>query len=560
MTMRLESINIQNFLGLHDLRRAVSAPTLLVCGPNGAGKSSLLDAIRFAITGDMPRGIAARGTERNSIVTEGAAKGYAEVTIDGYTARRAIGSGTLTGDAAPAYIGLQYALDPASFAAAPEDARRRLLFELMDVKADRETVVKIMQDHEVPESIIEKVLPMLRGGFDSAVGEARNKASESRGAWKAITGETYGTQKAATWAPETPGEAPTDGEITAAEAAIETARARVDHLVEVAGKVRAALPEDHRAALEAEAAKAEQAEADIARAELALERASDHLAELQKRAYAPATLTCPCCEAELVLKDAQLVAAEDGTAESRPSQDEIQQAKTAEQVARTSLAEARGAYTAAVGARRSLQTATTVTDAERAEAEKLEEARRGLALHQGAHATLLQARHHAEQARSLEVRAKAEHLLVKGWMQVQELCSPGGIPAVLVARALDPFNAMLRGQAALAGFQPAQVERDLSLTYAGRAYALCSESEQWRADALFAAAIAKLSGAKILLLDRFDVLHPKDRGQVLDWAIDELSQMGTVVLAGTLSKAPDAEECLDVLWLEGSASLEKAAA
>ena len=558
MTMRLESINIQNFLGLHDLRRAVSAPALLVCGPNGAGKSSLLDAIRFAITGDMPRGIAARGTERNSIVTEGAAKGYAEVTIDGYTARRAIGSGTLTGDAAPAYIGLQYALDPASFAAAPEDARRRLLFELMDVKADRETVVKIMQDHEVPESIIEKVLPMLRGGFDSAVGEARNRASEARGAWKAITGETYGTQKAATWAPETPGEAPTDGEITAAEAAIETARARVDHLVEVAGKVRAALPEDRRAALEAEAAKAEQAEADIARAELALERASEHLAELLKQANAPESLACPCCNAALTFENRVLVEA-DGT-DKRPSADEIQQAKTAEQVARTSLAEARGAYTAAVGARRSLQTATTVTDAERAEAEKLEEARRGLALHQGAHATLLQARHHAEQARSLEVRAKAEHLLVKGWMQVQELCSPGGIPAVLVARALDPFNAMLRGQAALAGFQPAQVERDLSLTYAGRAYALCSESEQWRADALFAAAIAKLSGAKILLLDRFDVLHPKDRGQVLDWAIDELSQMGTVVLAGTLSKAPDADECLDVLWLEGSASLEKAAA
>ena len=124
--MKIESIAIQNFLGLYDLRHTLAARTLLVSGPNGAGKSSLLDGIRFAILGSMPRGLSARGEERKAVITEGASAGYAEVTADGYTARRAIASGNLTGDGLPAFIGLDVALDPSRFAAMPDDAREGL--------------------------------------------------------------------------------------------------------------------------------------------------------------------------------------------------------------------------------------------------------------------------------------------------------------------------------------------------------------------------------------------------------------------------------------------------
>lgn len=559
--MKIESIAIQNFLGLYDLRHTLAARTLLVCGPNGAGKSSLLDAIRFAITGNMPRGLSARGEQRRAAITEGASTGYAEVTADGYTARRAIASGTLTGDGLPAYTGLDVALDPQRFAAMPDDARRRLLFELMDVKADRETVTRVMKDEDVPDAIIERAFVLLRGGFDAAVSEANTQASEARGAWKAITGEAYGTQKAAKWRPTLETEAPSDEDLAKAERLVAAANDRVSYLMDLAGRVRAALPPERLADLQAQADDLAAATEDEQRAEREAQQAAEALAELTARARAPETLTCPCCSASLAFEDRALVESSGAAAIARPTEEELQAAKRQDHAARQALAEARGRITAAAGAARSLETAPTVTQEQRDEAATLEEARHVLGLHQAAHASLLQARTLHEQADMLANKALAAHQEVLGWLKVKELCAPSGIPAILIARALDPFNSMARAYAADAGFAPAQVERDLSLTYAGRPYALCSESEQWRADALFALVVARLSGAKAVLLDRFDVLQPDDRGRVLDWLSDPSgSMMDTVILAGTLSKRPEADMLLDVLWMGDAPVMQKAVA
>lgn len=548
--MKIQKISIQNFLGLYDLRHTLSERLLLIAGPNGAGKSSLLDGIRFAITGAPPRGLSARGEDRKAVVTEGASSGYAEVTADGYTARRAIVSGNMTGDGMPSFIGLDVALDPARFASMPDDARRRLLFEIMDVKADRETVVQSMSDHNVPATVIEKALPLLRSGFDAAVTDARAQASEARGAWKAITGEAYGTSKGATWRPAVEGERPTDEALEKAQSIVNKAQLRVMELVELAGMVRAALPAARLAELEEQAndyAEAIQAEA-TATAEA--DAAGAELAELNRLARMPDTLTCPCCSAALAFENRQLVQASEALA--KPSEEVLQAAKTRDMEARQKLTEAHGRVTGAAGAARALETATTVTEAQRNEAAGLEEARHILGLHQHAHAALLQSQAMHDQATALEEKARNAHEHAIGWVKVQELCSPGGIPAILIARALDPFNNMLAAYAIDAGFGQAKVERDLSITYAGRPYALCSESEQWRADALFGAVIARMSGAKVLLLDRFDVLQPSDRGDVLDWVIDGLIVSGsidTVIIAATLAKKPEADDMMNVLWL-----------
>jgi hypothetical protein len=46
---------------------------------------------------------------------------------------------------------------------------------------------------------------------------------------------------------------------------------------------------------------------------------------------------------------------------------------------------------------------------------------------------------------------------------------------------------------------------DMAITAEGRAYSLLCESEKWRVDAMIAAAIAELSGVKVMMLDRMDV-------------------------------------------------------
>jgi hypothetical protein len=429
----------------------------------------------------------------------------------------------------------------------------------MDVKADRETVTRAMRDEGVPDTIIEQVCALLRGGFEAAASEAATQASEARGAWKAITGEAYGTQKAQNWRPALEIEAPSDADIARAEDLLTQAQDRVTHLMELAGRVRAALPPERLADLQKQAADQASAAQEELRAEREAQQAAEALAELTARASAPETLTCPCCGASLAFEDRVLVESSE-TAIARPTEEELQAAKRRDQAARQALAEARARVTAAAGAARALETAVTVTQAERDEAATLDEARRAVDLQKSAYARLLQARTLHEQADMRAQKALAAHEAVLGWLKVKELCSPSGLPATLLARALDPFNALLRAYADAAGFAPAQVERDLSLTYAGRPYALCSESEQWRADTLFAMAVARLSGAKVVLLDRFDVLHPDDRGQVLDWLTDQSTGMQTVILAGTLAKRPEADDLLDVLWLGDAQSAQKEAA
>jgi len=84
-----------------------------------------------------------------------------------------------------------------------------------------------------------------------------------------------------------------------------------------------------------------------------------------------------------------------------------------------------------------------------------------------------------------------------------------------------------------------------------RPYDLACESEQWRADAILAAAIAKLSGLRLLLLDRFDVLEPDSRCALFDWLIGMRDDFDTVVVAGTLKAPPSfaPEDGVQVAWL-----------
>ena len=562
--MKLDSINLQNFLGLHDFRHKPAAPILLIAGANGVGKSSLLDGIRFAIDGSMPRGVKATAEQRKTIITEGAAAGFAEVGADGYTAKRAIGSGNVTGDALAQYIGLDVALDPARFASMEEPARKRLLCDLMGVKADRETVAQHMKDAKVADNIIEKVMPLLRGGFDGVVTEARNKASEHRGAWKAIAGENYGSLKAVDWKPNIDVVAPDPDEIERMEHSVTVAKQRVEHLTGLAGRVRGAMSDERRAELEEQASNLEAAASDVTLANQAATEAADALRDLENVSRTADPMTCPCCQASVFLVSGELVV---GQGVKKPTAAAIEKARKNRDAAEQAQREAAARHTKAVAAVAALDNASTVTAKEREEAAGLDEAKRQLSVYTQSLTSMLGAQDVLDNAALQETKAKHEHMLVAGWTQVQELCGPEGIPAILLARALDPFNDLL---AKLANslpdvFGPAAVERDLSLSYLKRAYHLNSESEQWRADLLFATAIAYFSRCKIIALDRFDVVAPALRVPIMDWlntALIDTGVLDTVLVAATLKSNPAGAGFAgtDVLWLEKHGAIAQQAA
>ena len=68
--IRIETIRIWEFRGIRELELKLDRENFGICGPNGTGKSGLVDAIEFALTGDISR-LSGRGTGDLSVKDHG---------------------------------------------------------------------------------------------------------------------------------------------------------------------------------------------------------------------------------------------------------------------------------------------------------------------------------------------------------------------------------------------------------------------------------------------------------------------------------------------------------
>ena len=143
--MQINEITVQNFLGVPHFSHQLTEPVLFIAGGNGAGKSSLLESVRFALTGEHPRGVRTAG-DRVRVITEGANTGFVDIVVDGVNIRRAITSAKVAGDMPPMPETLGLCLDAPRFAHMPDADRRRLLFSLAGVKVDARTVQEQLQN------------------------------------------------------------------------------------------------------------------------------------------------------------------------------------------------------------------------------------------------------------------------------------------------------------------------------------------------------------------------------------------------------------------------------
>jgi hypothetical protein len=68
--IRAQSISIREFRGIRDLTLDLGGKTFAICGPNGTGKSGIVDALEFALTGNISR-LAGTGTGGLSVKEHG---------------------------------------------------------------------------------------------------------------------------------------------------------------------------------------------------------------------------------------------------------------------------------------------------------------------------------------------------------------------------------------------------------------------------------------------------------------------------------------------------------
>jgi hypothetical protein len=571
--MKITAIQAKNVIGARDVDVNLSRPVTLFCGANHSGKSSLSEAVRMALIGEPSRVSLKKNYQQ--LVTEGADVGYAVVEYDRGQSAITLPNGAHehTGSRRPSEL-LPFVLDAQRFARLDANERRQFLFSLTGLSITGHEVTKRMIERGCDAAKVEIIAPHLRAGSDAAHKEAQTKAREAKAAWRAITGETYGAVKAATWkAPKQERAddklAPTMEALVRIEAQIETntgtlgdMNGRAKRAAEQAGKLAELRAKAGGYARIAEKLKRDEAELKQWEAKVA----AAGKAAGQRMPDEP-TYTCPSCS--VVLRhdhvDGALVEYTSPPPVDHDAAGRLREYQDAADLMRRCVANGKRDLAAADAAAQALAEIEDAGLAEAPDAEEIEalkadtdELRRQRSELQKILRELEGAERDAQQADQRTAGAATHHADVQQWETIAAALAPDGIPGQMLGEALGPVNGRLVDTAFSTGWMNVAITSDMEITADGRQYALLSESERWRVDAMIAETIAHLSGEKLLVLDRVDVLDIEGREDLLFW-LDDLASSGdvdTCILFATLKSLPaKLPDSIQPIWIENGCAV-----
>lgn len=574
--MKLNHITIRNILGVSAAEIRLDKPVTLIAGRNFAGKSSVQESVRMALTGETVRADLKKDYGR--LVREGESSGLVEVGIAGAaTAWFSLPDGKsapLTDYVPPK--AMPYLLDAQRFARMPENDRRAFLFGLMGLSADGPAVRQRLEAKGCDAKKIEAIMPILRSGFAAACEDAKGKATAAKGAWRAVTGETYGAKKAAGWKAAKPAHdaallAETRSALTRVETEIEAATTRLGDLQ---GQARSSAEQKARLSeLREKAGHFARLQDKLNRDEAELKQWQEKVEETRAKASGvaskPQTWPCPCCGVVLEhrLADGALIEYKEPEHKADPEAiDKLPEYERALALMQSAVANGTrdlAAADSAAKALRELEDAGLMGPPADDELTRATELLAKLKHERSNHQAGIRMAEEAERAATVADKKTADagqhHADVEAWTLIGDALAPDGIPGDMLSEALQPINARLAQSSADTGWRPVQIDPDMGITTsngsgAGRIYSLLSESEKWRVDAMLAEAIAYLSGLKLLVLDRFDVLDIKGREDLLYWldALAEGGEIDTALIFGTLKALPaQLLPSAEGFWIDG---------
>jgi DNA repair exonuclease SbcCD ATPase subunit len=597
--MKIDAIEIKNFLGVREFDATLEKPVTLISGYNGSGKSSIHEAVRMALTGefnrvalkkDFPR-LVHDGEKRASVILRGT------TGLDQRSWILNIDLPSGKGQDWSEVTQLRYVLDAQKFARLDANDRRKFLFDLMNILTGYEFIRQRLIDKGIENSHIELIKPMLNIGFEAAHSEAANRARDAKAAWRVITGETYGEKKAAAWIAEKPEIHP--GKIDEYEEKLEQidraiaeinqsiggicesrnrnaqALAQLTGLRQKAGcyaRFAKKLTSDEAAQKEWEQKLEETRRAaqggrksglvhDLAYAldgSLTIAMPFGDMNDLQRQCLRRANDALDAYTAEHGGPLADASSAPDRDAVARLPEYEKALKLMASSVAndKRDLAEANTAAEAIK------QLESTISEAPSYEELKSQEAllagqkaeRKSLAAELAAEREICKK---AIEANSNTAKARAEHESVLAWTKIADALAPDGIPGEMLSHALDPINESLEETSQRTSWMKVHIDSNMDIFAAWpnsppRPYSLLSQSEKWRVDAMIAESISYISEMHLLVLDRIDVLDLAGRSELIYW-LDGLAKEGlieTALIFGTLKAAPkNLPETVSTYWL-----------
>lgn len=544
---------IQNTFGVVSAEIEIDRITLLA-GPNRASKSSACNALACAASGDATAG----GTKKDAqqIVRDGAQQGLVLIGDDQNWIRWALPAAEIsTGGTPPQISRIASGLDehwPFSLRADERSAelirilkatpkRGQIFAEMRDMgiaedqharalRDEGNTEAAIVEDLSAegepwqPDQFARIIAEISKNGpgWDESAKRHEVRATEFKGAWRKLTGKTWGSAAAPAWRPD--GWLPRLDMLKIGEAEDALKAAEAAHLAAVA---KVGSPDTERAEKERLAAlypaRHDLHEAAIkaaGEAEATVLRTKNVRDATPVPADQAGTVDCPCCHkplrytAGLLGQTATLTLASDtlkpeeikaqrlakATAEGDYSKAQIEQG-----AANRDLAQKKLYLQQAADAKEWLQQQQHPPGgaADTAAQQIVESKALALTL---AKADLSRVKLNAE--------ALATHQAVEREIALAKWMGPGGCRATLLKQVVGSFNTGVLGPLCeTAGWLPVEVidtGAGFEFGYGGR-YRFLSESEKWRINVALRFAVARIEKSPFVIVDRLDVLTEKTK-------------------------------------------------
>ncbi len=530
-------ITIRNFRGAERADLDVSRIALLA-GDNGAGKSSIIGAIAAALTGQViPLAGVKKGTA-NLLVRAGAKAASVSVEAGGGRVAIAYPKAEATSEGDPPRAS-SFAAGLASVAALDDKERSRVLADYLKTAPTAEDLASALHDVGLGEKTAAAVWQEIeKCGWDDAYARARETGSRLKGQWQQVTGRSYGSQVAATWAPEGYTDDLDGVTLEELRVAADDARRAVDEAIAAQAVDQAVIER-----LEAEAADVDAKVEAVANASQAAQSARERAqrAQAAREALPPATvddgLPCPHCGGSVRMR--QVPGGWKIEAATSVPEKELKQRRQAIAAADGELFAARAALVAAEQALRDAEAAAVA--AQKAEG-KIAEARSKSGSAEALESARAELRRAEARLAAAQKKAEASALAAKiaGNQKIIDALAPDGVRRTKLLRALEAFNSSrLAPLCEVATWRPVTVTEDLQLAYGGRPYVLLSASEQYRVRVVMQIAMAQLDGSAAILLDGADILSADGRNGLLGL----LSDVDIPAIVGmTISAREDAPD------------------
>lgn len=560
--MKITRIEVANILGLHRADIDISTPILMVLGSNEAGKSSLRDAVSMAILGDPSRLKIKNKGELVQLMHGDAKKGRVTLLAgDDLIGQYTLPKGEHEAQAIPGAEFLPYVVNPKLTASLDDKALRQMLFQLTRCKASPEVTAKLLIARGAREELVEEVKPMLRAGFPSASKDAAERATQAKGAFRALTGDNWGSIQSADWemiipdAPDMPDVSPEaiDAVIAQHTAMAAEVEKGVKFIAGLEGRIEQANTYNARHAELTEAAgllkraqaKLEADQGTLVELEEALAPAIQRLQEMQAGVV---PVACPCCAELLRITGQKLEKFTGLKADAKATTDlalDVNKSKSAVDMLKRTITNDIAAVTTAENAAKDLAALEAAgvpeikPNALEGATEKLNQCRVKADQLRAKVEAMKQRQEAIASADATTDKAREHHADVLAWTLIADALKPDGIPSEILGNTLKPVNDSLAILSRISGWKKVEISADMAITADGRIYGLMSESAQWRIDTLLAAMIAQISELKFMVLDRFDVLDQSGRGELFNMVLDlaDMKLMDQVIICGTLKQA-----------------------